>query len=88
MILLTQPSFGDKIMPIVCIKTYELRCDGFKLEDEQMDHRCHGFEGSQLSRKEMVEEALAMGWLQKGWKFYCPFCRKRFDKPTKGEDCG
>lgn len=71
-------------MPIIIIPTYEVRCDGLPQLGKPIGiigiDSCSVSEGCQLSRQELAEDLESAGWLKKGWKWYCPACRKQFDK--------
>lgn len=59
-------------MSIVCIKTYEVECDG-----------CGDHTGGQLDRPVIAKEAEACGWLRRGKKWYCPECRSSHEPKKK-----
>ncbi len=64
-------------MPVICIRTYEARCDG---AGDPGARDCILSCGNYLDRHEVWAEALGTGWLEKGRKLYCPACRKRHEK--------
>jgi hypothetical protein len=78
-------------MPVICVRTYEVRCDGILPNGK----KCGNSEGSQLDPEPVIEDALFAGWLRRGRKTYCTDCRgayeakirstvivERFDQPS------